>query len=54
MMCDAGIRKDLYANVALSGGTPVFPVVGERTIKELAVLVPSTVKIKVVAPPERK
>jgi len=54
MKCDVDIRKDLYANVVLSGGTTIFPGIGERMTKELTALAPSTMKIKVVAPPERK
>lgn len=54
MKCDIDIRKDLYANVVLSGGTTMFQGVGERMTKELTALAPSTMKIKVVAPPERK
>merc|ERR1712039_725462 len=53
MKCDVDIRKDLYANVVLSGGTTMFPGIGERMTKELTALAPSTMKIKVVAPPER-
>ena len=30
-----GIRKDLYANVVLSGGTTMFQGIGERMTKEL-------------------
>ena len=52
--CDVDIRKDLYANVVLSGGTTMFLGIGERMTKELTALAPSTMKIKVVAPPERK
>jgi|OrbCmetagenome_4_1107370.scaffolds.fasta_scaffold104130_2 actin-related protein len=52
--CDVDIRKDLYANVVLSGGTTMFQGIGERMTKELTALAPSTMKIKVVAPPERK
>merc|ERR1712241_1445248 len=48
------IGKDLYANVVLSGGTTMFQGIGERMTKELTALAPSTMKIKVVAPPERK
>ena len=48
------IRKDLYANIVLSGGTTMYPGIGERMTKELTALAPSTMKIKVVAPPERK
>merc|ERR1711924_263139 len=54
MKCDLDIRKDLYANVVLSGGTTMFAGIGERMTKELTALAPSTMKIKVVAPPERK
>merc|ERR1712147_173552 len=45
---------DLYANVVLSGGTTMFQGIGERMTKELTALAPSTMKIEVVAPPERK
>jgi len=54
MKCDVDIRRDLYANVVLSGGTTMFPGIAERMTKELSALAPSTMKIKVVAPPERK
>merc|ERR1711990_1219081 len=54
MKCDVDIRKDLYANVVLSGGSTMYPGIGERMTKELTALAPSTMKIKVIAPPERK
>merc|ERR1712166_185215 len=54
MKCDVDIRKDLYGNIVLSGGTTMFAGIGERMTKELTALAPSTMKIKVVAPPERK
>jgi actin beta/gamma 1 len=54
MKCDVDIRKDLYANVVLSGGTTMYPGIAERMTKELTALAPATMKIKVVAPPERK
>ena len=54
MKCDVDIRKDLYCNIVLSGGTTMYPGVGERMTKELTALAPSTMKIKVIAPPERK
>ena len=54
MKCDVDIRKDLYANVVLSGGTTMYPGIAERMTKELIALAPNTMKIKVVAPPERK
>jgi len=54
MKCDVDIRRDLYANVVMSGGTTMFPGIAERMTKELIALAPATMKIKVVAPPERK
>jgi actin beta/gamma 1 len=54
MKCDVDIRKDLYQNVVMSGGTTMFPGIDDRMTKELTALAPSTMKIKVVAPPERK
>jgi len=54
MKCDIDIRKDLYSNIVLSGGTSMFPGIADRLAKEITALAPSTMKIKVVAPPERK
>jgi len=54
MKCDVDIRKDLYGNVVLSGGTTMFPGIADRMQKELVNLAPSTMKIKIIAPPERK
>ncbi|KAA0186370.1 beta-actin [Fasciolopsis buskii] len=54
MKCDVDIRKDLYANIVLSGGSTMFPGIADRMQKEITVLAPSTMKIKIVAPPERK
>jgi len=54
MKCDVDIRKDLYSNIVLSGGTTMFPGVADRMSKEITALAPSSMKIKVVAPPERK
>ncbi|MCA9674416.1 MAG: actin, cytoplasmic 2 [Kofleriaceae bacterium] len=54
MKCDVEIRKDLYSNVVLSGGSTMFHGIAERLTKELVALAPQSMKIKVVAPPERK
>ncbi|XP_046546960.1 actin, cytoplasmic-like [Haliotis rubra] len=54
MRCDVDIRKDLYANTVLSGGTTMFPGIADRMQKEITSLAPSTMKIKIIAPPERK
>jgi len=54
MRCDIDIRKDLYANTVLSGGTTMFPGIADRMQKEISALAPPTMKIKIIAPPERK
>jgi len=54
MKCDVDIRKDLYANIVLSGGSTMYPNIAERITKEITSLAPPSMKIKVVAPPERK
>ena len=51
---DIDIRKDLYGNVVMSGGTTIFEGIAERLTNELTNLAPASMKIKVVAPPERK
>ncbi|CAF1129188.1 unnamed protein product, partial [Brachionus calyciflorus] len=54
MKCDIDIRKDLYANTVLSGGSTMYPGIADRMQKEMVALAPSTMKIKIIAPPERK
>jgi actin-related protein len=54
MKCDIDIRKDLYGNNVLSGGTTMYPGIADRMQKEITGLAPSTMKIKIIAPPERK
>jgi len=54
MKCDVDIRRDLYRNTVLSGGSTMFPHIDERLNKEMTALAPASIKIKVVAPPERK
>lgn len=52
--CDIDLRKDLYSNIVLSGGTTTFPGLAERLQDEVVALAPVAAKVKVVAPPERK
>jgi len=54
MKCDVDVRKDLYFNVVLSGGTTMFRGLPDRIHKELVLQAPATMKVKVIAPPERK
>ena len=54
MKCDADLRRELYQSICLSGGSTMFPGFPERLAKDLMNLAPTSAKIKVVAPPERK
>jgi actin-related protein len=54
MKCDIDVRKDLYANIVLSGGTTMYEGLPERLQKDVTNKAPSSMKVKVVAPPERK
>jgi len=54
MKCDVDVRRDLYGNIVMSGGTTMFEGIAERLNKELVSMAPSSMKIKVVAPAERK
>merc|ERR1719468_1023787 len=53
-LCDLDLRRDLFGSVVLSGGTTMLPGLVERITKELTALVPPTVRVKVIAMPERK
>ncbi|KAJ7814423.1 actin family, partial [Mycena olivaceomarginata] len=50
--CDLDVRRELYGNIVLSGGSTMFPGIADRIHKELTMLAPPI--IKVYAPPERK
>jgi len=52
--CDIDVRKDMYGNTVLSGGSTMFAGIGDRMTKELTTLVPPAHKVKVICPPERK
>ena len=61
LKCDSDIRKDLYGNIVLAGGTSMLKCtwlldedLKERLHKEVIALAPSTMKINVFDPPERK
>jgi actin-related protein len=54
LKCDVDIRRDLYTNTVLSGGSTMFPGIDERLTKEMTALAPASVRVKIVAPPERK
>ncbi|ORZ14273.1 actin family [Lobosporangium transversale] len=54
MKTDVDIRRGLYGNIVLSGGTTLFSNFADRIHKEVAPLTPASMQIKVIAPPERK
>jgi len=54
MACDVDIRKDLYANTVMSGGSTMFNNIDQRMKNEITALAPQTMTVKIVAPPERK
>ncbi|KAH9392053.1 PREDICTED: actin-85C-like [Rhagoletis zephyria] len=54
MKCDVDLRKSLYANVVLSGGSTMYGGMQERMYREITALAPASMKTKVIAPPERK
>ncbi|KAI9049550.1 hypothetical protein LZ554_006578 [Drepanopeziza brunnea f. sp. 'monogermtubi'] len=53
MKCDVDVRKDLYGNIVMSGGTTMYPGISDRMQKEITALAPSSMKVKIIAPPER-
>ena len=52
--CDIDIRANLWGNIVLSGGGSLLPGLTERLSSDLHALAPSSMRIKVIAPPERK
>jgi actin len=51
---DMDLRRDLFENVTLSGGTTMYDGLQERLNKELSSLVSNNTKVKIIAPMERK
>ena len=54
MKCDVDIRQDMYASIVLSGGSTLFPGIADRMLGEIVHLAQPRMKVKVIAPPERK
>ncbi|KAG9477568.1 hypothetical protein GDO78_002779 [Eleutherodactylus coqui] len=52
--CDIDIRRSLYSNILLSGGSTLFPGLEDRLYNEVRTLAPETVKVKIIAPKDRK
>lgn len=51
---DLDLRKDLYANIVLSGGTTLTKGFGDRLLSEIQKVAVKDMRIKIFAPPERK
>jgi len=54
MDCDVDVRKDLFGNIVMAGGTTMFPSMKERLQEDVQKKVAESVKVKVTAPPERR
>ncbi|KAJ4461251.1 putative Actin; cytoskeletal 1A [Paratrimastix pyriformis] len=52
--CDNEIRKVLYGNVVLAGGSTMFAGIRERMKKELLQLAPTAMTVAIWSPPERR
>ncbi|KAF9353230.1 centractin- actin- protein of the dynactin complex [Mortierella sp. AD094] len=53
MKADVDIRRDLYGNIVLAGGSTMFPGFSDRLQKEVSALAPAAITVNVVSPPER-
>ncbi|KAH8421052.1 hypothetical protein KR222_006487 [Zaprionus bogoriensis] len=51
--CDMDLRREMYANIVLSGGTTMFRNIEVRLQHDIARMAPSTMRIKITANPER-
>ncbi|KAI8810503.1 actin-like protein [Cladochytrium replicatum] len=51
---DMDLRKNLYANIVLSGGSTLCKGFGDRLLHEVKKLAMKEMKIKIFVPPERK
>ena len=54
MKCGIDVRRELFVNTVLCGGTTMFPNIENRLKRELSALCPHSVNINVIAPPLRK
>jgi len=53
-IAETDLRRDFYGNIILSGGTSMYTGLNERMEEDIRGLAPAAVKVKVLAPPERK
>lgn len=51
--CPIDVRWDLFNKIMICGGCTMIPNFSERLEQELAKIVKDTIKVKVIAPPDR-
>jgi len=54
MSCELDVRRELFGNIILSGGTTMMTGFKERLHKELTILVQPSIKVNIIADEERK
>jgi actin-related protein len=54
MKCEPDVRKDLFSNIVLSGGSTTFPGFAKRLQEELIALVPPLTNINIVTSPQQR
>ncbi|KAK8660671.1 hypothetical protein V6N13_051586 [Hibiscus sabdariffa] len=52
--CDMDVRREMFGNVVLSGGTTLMSGLADRLAKEVSLSAPPEVSVRVAAPPDRK
>ena len=54
LKCKVELCEQMYGNIVLSGGSSLFAGLAERIRKEMIALAPSTMRVNVIASPERR
>ena len=52
--CDVDLRRDLYNNIILSGGTTMYEGIQERLVKEIQSRANNSIIVRVTAEPDRR
>lgn len=52
MASEIDLRRNLFSNIVLSGGTAAMEGLSERLLKELRALAPRSMKVRIVTPPK--
>merc|ERR550537_428990 len=53
MDCDNDVRRDLYGNIILSGGSTLYKGLPDRLEKEMDAKAPQPNMVKIIAPEDR-